>query len=747
VLPVYGKGYFVAGGGQETNTDGATIFRHDGGTLAASVAKGVYGEQVVFDMGSNPAPLAIVSIEQQFQTGGTCPTTPAPGWLHYQIYDTPVLAPDGVTPPYANPIGGVQSFDMGLFNFPVGYQATFLFTLAAPLPLPDSEVFYLFWFTNGANPTDPLNFCWQPQFSPAGAAQVGSSTPWVFRDQDNNGVLDLDAGAAADGGCLQTATCDRRNTGQNWRIHFRGFPNPNVFEAGTDLFETTCANTSLNFSTPVIYSGLLDYDDGGNDCTDGLGSSDEFLGTIPLTGFPILNNGGLEPTDLIVNRVTGLELPSPGSSATAAIQVTGLSLVNTVPITISRGFGTSIEQWDVHVCLSDTGQGLGSLTVVKDACAGTGGTYSFNMGIVPKLIFTRTSPGTPCTVSYDYGIFGLPGWGLSGNGPWYDNPPANLTIIKDPFGGVAIDGNCDLYADTARTLASGPYTSGVKVPLCPGSCTPYDAVKRQVVWSGVDQGSGALTMSVLPAEFDVTDGDLDCVPDLGDNCSAIANPGQADGDSDTVGDPCDNCSNVCNPDQADADADGVGDVCDNCATTPNPDQADVDGDGFGDACDNCPFVSNTDQLDSDGDGFGDACDNCPFVFNPDQLDSDGDGIGDACDACPFDPFDDADHDGVCGDVDQCANSNLGLTVSVAGCDSGVPSPLFPTGCTLQDLVNNCGVGAANHGDFVSCVAHLTNDLKDQGLLTGRQKGRIQRCAAKSNPHPAPSLIRTVGERP
>jgi len=70
-----------------------------------------------------------------------------------------------------------------------------------------------------------------------------------------------------------------------------------------------------------------------------------------------------------------------------------------------------------------------------------------------------------------------------------------------------------------------------------------------------------------------------------------------------------------------------------------------------------------------------------------------------------------------------------------------------SGCMLQDLVNAFGVGALNHGEFVSCVVHLTNDLRDQGILTGRQMGRIQRCAANSDPHPAPAIIRVVRERP
>jgi hypothetical protein len=55
--------------------------------------------------------------------------------------------------------------------------------------------------------------------------------------------------------------------------------------------------------------------------------------------------------------------------------------------------------------------------------------------------------------------------------------------------------------------------------------------------------------------------------------------------------------------------------------------------------------------DTDADGVADVCDNCPTVANADQLDSDGDRIGDACDKCPNDPENDADGDGLCGDVD------------------------------------------------------------------------------------------------
>jgi len=130
-------------------------------------------------------------------------------------------------------------------------------------------------------------------------------------------------------------------------------------------------------------------------------------------------------------------------------------------------------------------------------------------------------------------------------------------------------------------------------------------------------------------------------------------------------------------------------------------------------------------------GVDDDCDG-EVDEGPTGTDQDSDGIHDACDLCPLDPENDADADGVCGDADACANSNLGLTVSVAGCDTGVSNMMFITGCTLQDRINLCGVGVQNHGEFVSCVSHLADELNRQGVLTGRQKGRLQQCAGRSN---------------
>lgn len=93
---------------------------------------------------------------------------------------------------------------------------------------------------------------------------------------------------------------------------------------------------------------------------------------------------------------------------------------------------------------------------------------------------------------------------------------------------------------------------------------------------------------------------------------------------------------------------------------------------------------------------------------------------------------DEDGDGVIDDDDQCPASDLSATVVIDGCDSGVPNLLFPDGCTISDLIAQCAAGAKNHGKFVSCVSHLGNDLKMDGLITGAQKGALTSCAAQSS---------------
>lgn len=95
--------------------------------------------------------------------------------------------------------------------------------------------------------------------------------------------------------------------------------------------------------------------------------------------------------------------------------------------------------------------------------------------------------------------------------------------------------------------------------------------------------------------------------------------------------------------------------------------------------------------------------------------------------CPTD----SDGDGVLDAADQCPNSNLAATVIIDGCDSGAPNVVLPDGCTISDKIGLCAHGAANHGDFTSCVAGLANELRQSGILTGQQQGNIMRCAGSA----------------
>ncbi len=72
------------------------------------------------------------------------------------------------------------------------------------------------------------------------------------------------------------------------------------------------------------------------------------------------------------------------------------------------------------------------------------------------------------------------------------------------------------------------------------------------------------------------------------------------------------------------------------------------------------------------------------------------------------------------------------TVIIDGCDSGVPNKLTPSGSLMSCDIAACAASAENHGQFVSCVAALTNAWKAAGLITGAQKGAIQSCAAGAN---------------
>lgn len=72
------------------------------------------------------------------------------------------------------------------------------------------------------------------------------------------------------------------------------------------------------------------------------------------------------------------------------------------------------------------------------------------------------------------------------------------------------------------------------------------------------------------------------------------------------------------------------------------------------------------------------------------------------------------------------------TIVIEGCDTGVNDQTLPSGQTMSDAIADCKANASNHGQFVRCVAHLTNQWVSAGYISGDDKDAIMQCAAESN---------------
>lgn len=65
-------------------------------------------------------------------------------------------------------------------------------------------------------------------------------------------------------------------------------------------------------------------------------------------------------------------------------------------------------------------------------------------------------------------------------------------------------------------------------------------------------------------------------------------------------------------------------------------------------------------------------------------------------------------------------------------DTGIEDKVLDDGMTITQKIQECARNARNHGDFVSCIAHLTNWLMKNGFITNKEKGIIMNIAARAD---------------
>ncbi len=80
---------------------------------------------------------------------------------------------------------------------------------------------------------------------------------------------------------------------------------------------------------------------------------------------------------------------------------------------------------------------------------------------------------------------------------------------------------------------------------------------------------------------------------------------------------------------------------------------------------------------------------------------------------------DADGDGVPNADDNCPNSDVSSTIVIDEVDTGVENTPLGDGCTMSDLITE----VLGSDPSRSSVVHLLVDLKEGGIMTGRELGR------------------------
>jgi len=91
---------------------------------------------------------------------------------------------------------------------------------------------------------------------------------------------------------------------------------------------------------------------------------------------------------------------------------------------------------------------------------------------------------------------------------------------------------------------------------------------------------------------------------------------------------------------------------------------------------------------------------------------------------------DSDGDGIPNDQDAFPDSDVSPTITIGGVDLGIENILFDDGSTMIDWLDFVIDESLTHDELQTGIAALTNEWKSEGLISGKEKGVIQRTTAK-----------------
>jgi hypothetical protein len=359
------------------------------------------------------------------------------------------------------------------------------------------------WDADYVTPTCPMPgevVCYSPMYNvtlPAGPGGILISLPMnagccipgpyfagvYCPDSTGPGLMGVVTDSAGNGGTFGASrTCANYNNYQGFHedlITAYGFPgNLRLWTIGTAADVNTC-DECANYIEPGIDLWTTPP---GHSFDDHFTAtpippnffgpgSDPFQGTICLQGDPLLTNpaGLFGFTDCIIERNAPAMLPGVGSNDVVPIEIVALNLVSCNPITVTYPSSPS-QLWDVRVVLSSNQpQQIGQMDIRRECC--NGGTFTSNLPVTPKFIFTEVGSPTNERI-LDLGGMMPPIMFQTSNGYWSYDIPAPFDLETSP-GLVTVDHDLSPVLPDLVLPPSSKFTPGFRTLPCEPS-SPND---------------------------------------------------------------------------------------------------------------------------------------------------------------------------------------------------------------------------------------------------------------------------------